>query len=1039
MIRPSEWKTGLRPRWWHWAWMRLHRDRSLRWQALQHGNLLARSRKRSEHHVRDIVRDRTSTAWVVPPLLIGLAIGASAWPRGRSVTGWTPAIATDAATAGAFLIATWQVLAAVLAILVVVVFFALESAARERPEIGLISLARRTLLVHAILVPLGSVLALGVIIGWRADGPEPTGTVAGLLLGALGLMAVVAVVPRALRVADPSFLREIRERDLTFSTESTIDQRVLASLGTLMLTQRLGRPVRDASVMVGGPANSHMTDTGGLVYDIDLTNAATWFSQDVEDVYLEAELDGEVEAGSRLVTWSGGARRPVDFVRIVPERPPVEDPLRDLKEEGLRAVRSGSIALVQEVMDSYLLYWTTETELLATVPQDFEAMFDDGVLLPASRLEQSFRDMNSFMEAAAQFGHREIALKLFSVTFAAGRLAIDHRSTKLLQRVLIWHRQCTGLRPSDEQLRRILLERCWRNPTDLFRYPIASNLQQPPPSQTPADRDALLTMSKQVFINLAETMRLFLVEGNWKEFEAADHHFQLLLGHWHETSGEMLARRVRRDPSDHSAAEVQQADAVLTTTKPRRELSQLRNGLRLCLLALMTKHALAETETALWQPVIDYARTMPKDDALVGATGYTLGIDSPLGHWVFDAPEGVAAGVDRETPTLSALALSLVLGKTMRARRTRAEWLYPDRIERFEGALDRILALDPVRRVLTDVGSTRTTGAVDQGDEEVRGDEPQPRAGDIIESRRSNATRALTELALAEEARRQDAVISADFDDEKVAELTTGIQQAYQENRVLDSLLALVGHGPPEATGGAAAFGVRTLIPKDLLITPSDVVGRGMFSDEYGRVIAQGEITRLAERAHDVGHGYVPAPSESLPSRLTTAIEDLRNAGYEPVLIFVPHTPDLRGPLGLPDYRPENVEEEGPISYHIAGHFSGCWVIEWWDLPEDRIVVIDLKRFCDIAEGKDADGAPTPPHVDVTTIDDQRAEAIVAGWEPEQTEEAEAERLHELLTQVELSALRSYLVEVRDPAAARVVMLAVDKPDSDADTHTESR
>jgi len=82
-------------------------------------------------------------------------------------------------------------------------------------------------------------------------------------------------------------------------------------------------------------------------------------------------------------------------------------------------------------------------------------------------------------------------------------------------------------------------------------------------------------------------------------------------------------------------------------------------------------------------------------------------------------------------------------------------------------------------------------------------------------------------------------------------------------------------------------------------------------------------------------------------------------------------------------------------------------VIDWWEIPEDRIYAVDLARFCEAEE----DRSPTPPDVLVEAIDEGMADEILSHGESLDDLQAARERRHQVLTSVRTKILRPYRVK----------------------------
>jgi hypothetical protein len=257
---------------------------------------------------------------------------------------------------------------------------------------------------------------------------------------------------------------------------------------------------------------------------------------------------------------------------------------------------------------------------------------------------------------------------------------------------------------------------------------------------------------------------------------------------------------------------------------------------------------------------------------------------------------------------------------------------------------------------------------------------------------------------------------------EKVQTFQSAAVEGWREGRVLPDLASLTGlevRRIPLAdwTGNRFGYGPR-LDPKGLFVTPTNWVGLEDNARERGRLLAQGEVTDIIRLV--VEHAPEVDVEGDPMQRLLTLLAQLRADHFDPSLIVLPIEWRLSSALGLEVWR-EGQTRTG-LGRNFKGVLDGVSVIDWWEVPKDRMYAIDVARFCEVEEGVEADGAASPPEVSVERIDDALANEIMAHWDPVEGDEEQESRMG-VITSVRTSILRPYRVHLIDPASARSVLV----------------
>lgn len=339
------------------------RRSSLRWRALRR---IGRS-KPSVHLSWLVDPERTRySIWL--PFVVGIFIAVLSLtepdlPNVEWLCGGLPLLC-DGLESRRFLEALWQVEAGVLALVIAVALFALESLVRQRPGVTLRDYANRALITPYIMVGASGLIGLGIVLLWQPGRPPPAGALVAGGMASLGLLLLPLFVVRAFEVADPGWFRTSRIQDLRRAFREEIEAEALGLAAKLELEAwAKTRP----SVSVMSPwrlalRRNYLQDVEtspaeGSLFDLDLGR----LEDDVGRLAsLQLGFEMEVNADTNQVfvaTQNSIPSNLSDVPAVVMVRPPREDKLgpalRSLHDEGLEAIRSGSATAMREVVDAY--------------------------------------------------------------------------------------------------------------------------------------------------------------------------------------------------------------------------------------------------------------------------------------------------------------------------------------------------------------------------------------------------------------------------------------------------------------------------------------------------------------------------------------------------------------------------------------------------------------------------------------------------------------------------------------------------------------
>jgi hypothetical protein len=278
----------------------------------------------------------------------------------------------------------------------------------------------------------------------------------------------------------------------------------------------------------------------------------------------------------------------------------------------------------------------------------------------------------------------------------------------------------------------------------------------------------------------------------------------------------------------------------------------------------------------------------------------------------------------------------------------------------------------------------------------------------------------------ARQDREDQKAIDAPVSDAKLEAFEIGLSEAFERERWLHGALEAAGavdvvaEDPPETVHGTE---INRLIPKDLFIDDTRVVGGDGYARQYGVAMATHEreiyIGELGRAAVTVANAEEP-----LADQLRTIVAAFGEDGYEASLILCPSSWTTLQSLQLEHYRGQGGELEAPAwaetsGNHVSasGSFDGVTVCQVFRGVEDRIFVVDLSRF---ANWRDWTPNGETIRFRFKTYNDVEAEQL-AQDKPDLFGGDVAARTKSIRMSIWLRAETRYEMEVSDLGAARAL------------------
>jgi hypothetical protein len=278
---------------------------------------------------------------------------------------------------------------------------------------------------------------------------------------------------------------------------------------------------------------------------------------------------------------------------------------------------------------------------------------------------------------------------------------------------------------------------------------------------------------------------------------------------------------------------------------------------------------------------------------------------------------------------------------------------------------------------------------------------------------------------------------NAAISQERSDKFTSTLKDSWVKHRIAPPLFRWVrAYSRDESPDSDAGwFGMDRLLPKDLFVDESRVVGGEMVAADLGRALAHGEMDRLCAELADSTE--LEVGGETFAGRVRNGIDGQSEAGYSVQLVLTPVSWRIHRDMGLPERfapRPElpaSLELPSESLHWYAGTLDGAVVIDWPAVPNDRIYFVDLNAF-GLWRQYPASTEGEEVLVEIRTYDETSALEL-AQRDPNLLRTPEREsveaRATELRKHVLLHVRTRFILERKDPVAARFLGIPQDLQD----------
>lgn len=679
----------------------------------------------------------------------------------------------------------WQVEGAVLALVTAAALFAFESLTRSRPAVPLSEYAARSGLTQFLMLGSAGLLSVALVVLWpRTQPPEAAAHVAALV-ALLGLVSLPILFAQAMRVIHPDWLRAQRLEEVRTTVGNLVDIQALELSAMVELEETCeGQPI-EVQRRLGVQPHTVLehASVGGVVFDFDLQLLKEQSKEVAGGVVILTRLGDRVIEGAPLIVMDGDDDVGEDeqestadpwreVCTVIPTRPAiaVDSLLTQLREEGAEAIRSESVAAIDDVATSYvdlLLAWPEAWGRYGQRIADGLLRFDPFVVGPVDTLQ---RHVWGLTESAVARGLREHVLSLTGIALRVGMRVIPVDATDVLRAVLVLARNNVVNRSQDSaDLQTLVNDRAAVIHIDLCRF-----VAEPRFYDTTLDIERRLSSAESIEViyrSTAETIKRLAQVGRHEQAVELDRRFRLLDQYRdHGASGVAAAWLLEHAEQSHASDEdLRAARQSVRLDDQRRHLDRFRRSCRLQVLAWLVRSASPIVRDSSWEELVEtLIDTVGSADEVSEAIDMSLSSDL-LSDWImYEQPSDTVQSVDSQRPIFVAFALVMLSTLSGTKDLSPRPWMTQERTKLAKEALVTVTKKTDLWKLLKPTSDEAALRV-----EALKG--------------------VLTSAELAQRAQEEAQLIAQPLDDKKLEEYASAAKEACLTNRLTPKLAELGG------------------------------------------------------------------------------------------------------------------------------------------------------------------------------------------------------------------------------------------------------
>lgn len=900
---------------------------------------------------------------------------------------------SDPKKSSAFLAEAWAVTGASLGFAVVLVVFAYQTVATTRSSSGVRDLAKVAPLLFVLYLGIAAIVVDGLVlldVGYQA--PARWAASWATSLSGVAVVMLAFLIAASMRAVDPQVLQKRRVAQVRRRAIDAINADAVERLALSLLISDGERAGYEVSPLESaGLPRKHMESARpgkrGVIADIRLDRlrrvARECARSGLPPPVITAVFARAVGDLTRLAFFPEGLNAAAQHLLISAFKigRTAQDPQSllvaaadELHQEAMQAIDAGRAAAFQEAC-------TAQEELLLAFPeawsrlgQSFTAELASGMFpLTTGALDPLGRHLYEQAMRATREGEREITDIAVGLPLTIAVRAVPLNAHALSDRMLLVlggiASATRGSPPGslDQQANSSALNHV----SSYISYIIFPRVGNEDIAY--ADRLEAVKFLSGSAGALADMMREAAELGDFVFFDDA-------VTKWREFGQLWLYADDYREDED----------------SPMRAAQDVLDRLRFVLCAWLLRRLWTDPRDSARSRAFVSLATFDDVKRIFDVAAMPLGDPASwrLSNWILSSlPTGQAHAIDTATPIVRALVITAL------------------RLDPQPG-----LTLRPSRWILDNAGSILDVITKVETASELTAAVASPNVAAVADVLRA----AVREASARQETLLDDELIRASLDDVRVQAFTAAVRESWAKQRIAANLLRLAGASEDVAHNNPdARFGHQDYAPKDLFVGDR-VGGLESYAQQIGNVIARRENSRLYEAIGEA-RGLRRSAGD-INQRLDHAIDAMCQKGYRPTTLFVPWRV-WQLPQDLDLQAPAEPRDEGGAIRGMLGRFRELDVIEMRTLPDDRVVVADLRAFAAFRQWTGGDEALT---VTVTSFDEEAAETAARSnrrllRQPGRTKLAD--RARELRKLVFVEAIEEFALEVTDRGAARAMLL----------------
>jgi len=220
----------------------------------------------------------------------------------------------------------------------------------------------------------------------------------------------------------------------------------------------------------------------------------------------------------------------------------------------------------------------------------------------------------------------------------------------------------------------------------------------------------------------------------------------------------------------------------------------------------------------------------------------------------------------------------------------------------------------------------------------------------------------------------EDRLIRQELDDRQIAEFYKSVEKAWREQGTLRNLFMLVDSYEEKDEGpvpeGFDAIELKSIDPKGAF-SPQENVIYADWGSRYGRSMARREDIHLAKELNSIE--FQPKQIGEFDDLLNRIVSDMKNAELSPIILF--SGPSIRAEFSKSHhFRPSwQTDVSLPNIQGVEGTYQEALVVRLAGIEDNDVVVIDLNHYATLVQYPPRNAGQFPLFINVEELSVDRA------------------------------------------------------------------